>query len=344
MHDCSSGDKHLEIGAQWIHGEENNPLYEMAAANNMVAGEGDSDTDSSLNAFDEPWENQFFTQDGRRVDPEIVRETCLVLDGIFSEADKFHRENKPVLDENESMGTFVFDTFYKYLRTTGYSSTAEQWQVREALFQWRLQLEAADCGCKSLYEMSAGAWGEFRECQGEDVTLLYGYQALLNLLLADIPEACFRVNTPVQCVYWDQQHPQPPNAATKDVPINPTAAERNSRDYPVAVRTKSGELLPADHVIFTSSLGVLKKSAHYLFKPILPRDKMAAIHRLGFGTVDKVYLEWEKPWWSKDMHAVQLAWMPDEPFVLDRQESVARSGGVCISNCLFIEINPKSIS
>ena len=308
------------MGAQWIHGEEDNPLHEMAASNNMLAGGESSDSDSSsLNSFEEFWETQFFTQDGQPVDPEIVRETCEYLDGIFDEADKFHRENKPLSDKNESMGTFLFNTFYKYLRTT--KCDPETYRIKEAIFNWRLQMEKTECGCKSVYELSAHAWGEFRECKGqEDVTLCVGYQSLLDLLLCDIPAASIKTDTPVQCVYWDHCLPEPP-AATNLIPV-----DRKFNGYPLAVRTKSGELLPADHVIITSSLGVLKKSSHFLFKPILPRDKMAAIHRLGFGTVDKLYVEWEEPWWDRDMHAIQLAWMPDEPFVLDGAENMARSG------------------
>ncbi|CAN0358948.1 unnamed protein product, partial [Phaeothamnion confervicola] len=43
-------------------------------------------------------------------------------------------------------------------------------------------------------------------------------------------------------------------------------------------------------IIVTASLGVLKHEARRLFVPALPPAKLAAIDRIGFGTVDKVYV------------------------------------------------------
>lgn len=51
------------------------------------------------------------------------------------------------------------------------------------------------------------------------------------------------------------------------------------------------EVIPADHVIVTVSLGVLKRQHASFFRPGLPAEKVAAIHRLGIGTTDKIFLE-----------------------------------------------------
>lgn len=295
----------MEIGAQWIHGEEGNPIYDLALKNNFVASD---ETLSSCKEYSQP---EFFTPDGKYVDAAVVKETCHVLDEIFAEADKFSRENKPLLDKDESVGTFVFYTFFKYLRTNGYDAQIQR--IQEAIFNWRLQMEKSENACRSIYEMSAYAWGEFMECKGDDmVTLNSGYQALLDCLLQNIPSESIRTNTPVQCIYWNADPP------TTVAAQNGTAAKKYfSGEYPLSVRTKSGDVIHANHVLVTCSVGVLKKHAPYMFRPILPRDKMAAIHRLGFGTVDKIYLEWDTPWWEKSCSGIQLAWIPDEPFTLN---------------------------
>ena len=85
---------------------------------------------------------------------------------------------------------------------------------------------------------------------------------------------------------------------------------------PVRVHTADGTVFEADHVIVTCSVGFLKKNAHHMFQPLLPNDKLAAIHRLGFGTVNKIFLEFEQPWWDKDSNGMQFAWTNGEPFVL----------------------------
>jgi spermine oxidase len=45
----------------------------------------------------------------------------------------------------------------------------------------------------------------------------------------------------------------------------------------VSVECSDGSSYTADHVIVTVSLGVLKKKAHSMFHPALPRQKLNAV-------------------------------------------------------------------
>lgn len=56
-----------------------------------------------------------------------------------------------------------------------------------------------------------------------------------------------------------------------------------------------GSLYSADHIICTLPLGVLKNFSGILFKPMLPLDKLQAIHNLGFGNPVKIYLSYKQP-------------------------------------------------
>lgn len=72
----------------------------------------------------------------------------------------------------------------------------------------------------------------------------------------------------------------------------------------IEIILESGEKISADHVIFTPSLGVLKKNYRTLFTPALPRLKIRAIKNMGYGTLEKIFLEFEKPFWPTDMNWV----------------------------------------
>jgi len=45
-------------------------------------------------------------------------------------------------------------------------------------------------------------------------------------------------------------------------------------------------------------LGVLKDRADSLFYPPLPPRKLRAIETIEHGIVNKIFLEFEKPWWT----------------------------------------------
>jgi len=73
------------------------------------------------------------------------------------------------------------------------------------------------------------------------------------------------------------------------------------------------EVLSAEHVVVTASLGVLKRSVagaagNLLFEPPLPSAKVAAVQRLGFGTVDKLLLRYAEPWWEPLWAKLHLLW------------------------------------
>jgi hypothetical protein len=79
----------------------------------------------------------------------------------------------------------------------------------------------------------------------------------------------------------------------------------------VEVVCEDGSRYYADHVICTIPLGVLKEKAASLFSPSLPQYKLDSINRLLFGTVDKILLEYDRPFLNPDISEVMLLWETD---------------------------------
>ena len=52
--------------------------------------------------------------------------------------------------------------------------------------------------------------------------------------------------------------------------------------------------------LFSASLGYLKKHHMKLFSPPLPSKNIAAIESIDFGTIDKIVLEFDHPFWNHD--------------------------------------------
>lgn len=80
-----------------------------------------------------------------------------------------------------------------------------------------------------------------------------------------------------------------------------------ARDTAV-VNCSDGSTFEADHVIVTTSVGVLKENFQTWFLPALPPFKVHAIQGLSFGTVDKIFLEFEKPFWDKEWAGFSMLW------------------------------------
>lgn len=76
----------------------------------------------------------------------------------------------------------------------------------------------------------------------------------------------------------------------------------------ITIDCVDGSSFSADHVICTVSLGVLKERHMQLFDPLLPLWKCNSINGMMIGTVDKIYLEFEQPFWSADWEGFNALW------------------------------------
>jgi monoamine oxidase len=71
------------------------------------------------------------------------------------------------------------------------------------------------------------------------------------------------------------------------------------------VECENGEVYDCEHVIVTVPLGVLKDQVtKELFNPKLPQYKIESIEKLLFGTVDKIFLEYDRPFLNPTIQEV----------------------------------------
>ena len=110
------------------------------------------------------------------------------------------------------------------------------------------------------------------------------------------------------------------------------------------VRCEDGEVFEADHVVLTSSLGVLKGDT-IRFEPPLPDWKRGPISRLGFGTLNKLILVFEKPFWDINKDMFGLLREPEVKDSLDQEDYVANRGRFYFFwNCIKTTGRPVLIS
>lgn len=59
--------------------------------------------------------------------------------------------------------------------------------------------------------------------------------------------------------------------------------------------------------------GFLKEHYEKFFQPPLPERKAQAIRNLGFGTNNKIFLEFEQPFWDPEQQLLEVVWEDESP-------------------------------
>lgn len=278
IHTVPFADNVIDLGAQWCHGEKNNVVFETVRKNKL----------------------------------DVLESTGSVYDDY-----KCIRSNKDVLDENVAVAlkTIAFNSIPErqqdlvaYEGSLGSYLTEKYWKevdklpvkvdriVAKEFFEnfkkFESSLEAAD----HLFEVSGKGHLEYWICEGE-LLLNWkdkGFKTFLEILMKSKAENPFGslekrvlLNHRVQQIDWSSPHS-------------------------VEVKCYNGHVISADHVICTTSLGVLKESHSKMFNPSLPASKLRAIEGLRLGTVDKLFIEFAEEFGPNDWSGMCFLWLEED--------------------------------
>ena len=145
------------------------------------------------------------------------------------------------------------------------------------LINWHYaNLEYANAA--NVGKLSLGGWDQDigNEFEGEHAQIIGGY--------LQVPRGIWQYPSKLDVRTYK---------AVKEIAYTPSYGE----DAIAGVHCDDGDILEADHVVLTVPLGVLKEHC-ISFDPPLPDWKLGPIERLGFGTLNKVILVFEEPFWD----------------------------------------------
>lgn len=285
------GNDAVEMGATWIHGISGNPIHEHAVALGLLQprdAKGKSD----------------FAQ------PSLVRPgqsepmSGAELEAAMAAAGAFHQGIEEAEDRVEgSVAEVLAKHRHQLVQGKGCSWTPSQLCAAAASWRWRELLQRAIDGCHSTHDMGCISLHCYDDFPGAHVNIPMGFQTLAERLADGLD---IRMGHEVLAVRYTPANADrgPTEAGAANIA---TAGERSSSSsggseatastisQPAAalVECLNGEVLQADAVVVTVSIGVLKARHSHMFHPPLPRAKADAIVALGFGVVNKVVVEFE---------------------------------------------------
>lgn len=323
------------MGANWIHGILGNPMFELAMSNGLIP----------IVNIPKPHKIVAATEDGRQVPFTILQEIYEAYVCFLRRCEEYFLCQYIPPPDIFSVGEHISLEANLYLNSI---NDSKEKRLKEMIFNCLLKRETCITGCHSMNEIDLLELGSYQELQGGNIVLPSGYSAILNPLSRHIPSNVIYKNTPVKTINWKRKKPNNAQAnidnlhtieeeencesddSDKTVTDLDVIHKSSSTEFSggahrsnVKIECENGMTFYCDHVICTIPLGVLKEKSNTLFTPNLPQYKLDSIESLLFGTVDKIFLEYDRPFLHAEISEIMLLWdeTSDANVVNDEQES-----------------------
>ncbi|XP_015585387.1 spermine oxidase [Cephus cinctus] len=284
------GNEKVELGANWIHGVLGNPIFELAMANGLI----------DIISVPKPHKVVAAMEDGKQIPFPILQEIYEAYVCFLRRCEEYFLSAYSPPEGINSVGAHVALEANLYLS----SLSPDKRRARELLFDCLLKRETCITGCDSMEEVDLLEMGSYAELQGGNISLPDGYSAILEPIAKHIPKDRILTRHAVTKIRWDNFD----LGGNESDDSNHTVICSNGNEDLMEVYCENGKKITAEQIICTLPLGVLKERAREIFEPSLPAYKLEAIDRLMFGTVDKIFLEYERPFLNPGVSEVMLLW------------------------------------
>lgn len=332
VHTVSHSDYLIELGAQWLHGADQNPLYQWLLGERML----DDFEDASLG-----FKGLFCTSRGELVDAKLVHQVIDILceckyllsnnrlndllgdDAVTVDSnndddnnngnEKNNNGNKRKLRNARQVFRSFLDDKLRSEECSGLLRS--QNELVDCVFEWFLRYETIENCCDTMDDVSISSYTDWTNWgDGSLLNFEQGYRCLLDWFCGQFPaNDWIKLSAPVHEIEMLSMDETSCNTRRGGSFVYTDEACKQSYSSPVLVRYRSADgsssrVIECEHVICTVSLGFLKQNCDTFFKPKLPDSKLDLIRSIGFGTVNKIVLQFERPFWLNGC-GFKLVWL-----------------------------------
>ncbi|PON50469.1 FAD/NAD(P)-binding domain containing protein [Parasponia andersonii] len=304
------GGDRVELGATWIHGIGGSPVHKIAQE--IRALESEQPWECMDGSSEDPARFTTVAEGGFELDRPAVEPVSTLFKTLMDYAqgklveedgDSYYqiaeKAYKACTDVNGGVGIVSVGSylrqgleFYWAFKERGEEGLKGygNWTrklLEDGVFRAYENTQRTYTSADDLLTLDYAAESEYRMCSEEEITIAKGYLSIIESLASVLPPGLVQLGRKVRQIEW-----QPETRVGKSDMGNGYGGSTSSR--PVQLHFCDGSTMVADHVIVTVSLGVLKAGVHEdsgMFNPPLPSFKTQAISRLGFGVVNKLFLQ-----------------------------------------------------
>lgn len=320
VHTISHSDYLLELGAQWLHGADDNPLYQWLTGLGML----DDFENASLG-----FQGMFCTSSSEEIQPKLVKRVLdIVCESKLALSKDENYLNHLLFDGDKRKCKNASEVFRRHLeiRMAEEEDLSKQKQLVYAIFGWFLRYETIENCCDTMDEVSVQSYTDWTDL-GEGTLLNFkdGYQSLLQWFCRHFPRSeWLHLNKEVLNIELLSSSADG-QGNNNDLKSTNGWLDSHGRAYssPILVKYRASSsskqetkdrhqvvesIIECQHVIVTASLGFLKDNMQTFFTPALPQLKQDLINSIGFGTVNKIVLQFEAPFWQASGGGIKLVW------------------------------------
>ncbi|KAK4162650.1 hypothetical protein QBC43DRAFT_74893 [Cladorrhinum sp. PSN259] len=250
----------IDMGANWIHGTEDNPIMDLAR-----------ETGTSTSA---EWAEEAFVFDefGEMLHPKEAGEYSNMMWEIIKEASAHSRAHQhgPGIDPGETLWDFFQEHVPKKI-----PSTEKDYEQKRKFVLQMADLWGAFVGSPVQTQSLKFFWLE--ECiEGENLFATGTYRKILETVAKPaINGATIRLQTRITDIHG--------KTASSSGKVRIKAADDD-------------QIFEFDEVVLTTPLGWLKQNLQ-AFHPALPPRLTQAIQNIGYGSLEKVYITFPEAFW-----------------------------------------------
>lgn len=319
------GSQKVELGANWIHGVLGNPMFELAMQHGLI----------SIINIPKPHKVVAATEDGKQVPFQVLQEIYEAYVCFLRRCEEYFLCQYLPPPDIHSVGEHINLEAELYLNNI---DDYKEKHLRKLIFECLLKRETCITGCHSMDEIDLLELGSYTELQGGNIVLPSGYSSILKPLCDTLPKENIILSCPVKTIHWkrkgrahsgnnnsdaileedeDDIDSDDSDKTVTEVPIgdNPSSGDNSLKHCTsnVQIECENGTIFEADHVICSIPLGVLKKHGQTMFEPSLPQYKLESIDSLLYGTVDKIFLEYDRPFLNAKVSEIMFLWEHIDP-------------------------------
>ncbi|KAH7642674.1 peroxisomal n-acetyl-spermine/spermidine oxidase-like protein [Dermatophagoides farinae] len=248
------GDDYVELGAQWIHGQDDNILYEYASSRDLIS---DPEHDYGIEG-----NGYYCNENGETIECPLAKKLINYLD------ETKNRMNNDAIENDRNVFDYFVHQFNQFVRSSlnGDHDVILDERTIEILkqtFRWFIIYEVIDNSCENLQTLSTLSYTEWEDCKG--VADLIHFQRNYSSIFEELEK-----DFPIEKYLWLQ------------------------------TQVKKIELINNDS-------GTQQVKLHYVFFHF-PEEKRQIIQAIGFGTINKVFLEFDIPFWNDQVKGFQIVW------------------------------------